>query len=127
MKHGRTLGLLVLLTSAAWAADKAPKKFNASPAHPHHSLTQIDKSGHARADAGNPLPAKSQAGRNQELSRLEHQGTTHVHGQAAAKGGRPSATASHAHAVTPEHSSNIKFNYRAPHNQSKAASGGRKH
>jgi hypothetical protein len=128
MKNGRILCVFGLLIAVAWAQDKAPnKKFHTSAAPPHHSLSQVEKSEHARANASSPLPAKSQLGHSQELSRLEHQSSTQFHAQSAAKNSRASATASHVHAEPTGHSSSINFNYHAPHNQSTAASGGRKH
>src|SRR5215468_252923 len=96
MKNGWTLCVLVSLVSAAWAADQAPKKFHTSGSPPHHSVAKFEKSERARQNAGNPMAAKPQVSRNQELDRLEHQRAVQVHGQIA-KSSRP-GTASHVRA-----------------------------
>ena len=143
MKNRLIFGALLVLSSTAWGADQAPKKFHSSyssshyssshyssshysSSHPHHSLAQMEKAGHKGSAGVSSLPVNSQSARQTELSRLEHQNTARIQAPSSHKNSGP-GPASHVHAESTGRSDSINFAYHPPHNQSATTSGSHQH
>lgn len=113
------------MVSAGWAGNStAPKRFHTTTPHTHHSLKDVGAT-HSHSSAANVVLPQTEASRQSELGRLEHQNVSVL--QARQNSARKNTQATKIRPEPAGHSSGINFSYHPPQTQSAGTSGGYKH